>query len=86
MRFSGEASEQGLTTFLDAFDESSHWVLVAPLSPGLLPFKKCRVAVVLIIRVFIYRGFRKKTAEIEQAVSDLAQKEKAFEETSQYLG
>ncbi|HDF5723450.1 TPA: hypothetical protein PC648_000492 [Klebsiella variicola] len=43
MRFSGEASEQGLTTFLDAFDESSHWVLVVPLSPGLLPFKKCWV-------------------------------------------
>lgn len=43
VRFSGEASEQGLTTFLDAFDESSHWVLVVPLSPGLLPFKKCRV-------------------------------------------
>lgn len=43
VRFSGEASKQGLTTFLDAFDESNHWVLVAPLSPGLLPFKKCRV-------------------------------------------
>lgn len=43
VRFSGEASEQGLTTFLDAFDESSHWVLVVPLSPGLLPFTKCRV-------------------------------------------
>ncbi|CAI0716298.1 DUF3322 domain-containing protein [Serratia quinivorans] len=43
VRFSGEASEQGLTTFLDAFDESGHWVLVVPLSPGLLPFKKCRV-------------------------------------------
>ncbi|EJC0214384.1 hypothetical protein MXZ45_004435 [Salmonella enterica] len=43
VRFSGEASEQGLSTFLDAFDESSHWVLVVPLSPGLLPFKKCRV-------------------------------------------
>lgn len=43
VRFSGEASEQGLTTFLDAFDEASHWVLVVPLSPGLLPFKKCRV-------------------------------------------
>ncbi|PNU36839.1 DUF3322 domain-containing protein [Serratia marcescens] len=43
VRFAGEASEQGLTAFLDAFDESSHWVLVVPLSPGLLPFKKCRV-------------------------------------------
>jgi hypothetical protein len=39
VRFSGEASEQGLTTFLDAFDESSHWVLVVPLSPGLLLLK-----------------------------------------------
>lgn len=43
VRFSGEASEQGLTTFLDAFEETSHWVLVVPLSPGLLPFTKCRV-------------------------------------------
>ncbi|HHL1538504.1 TPA: DUF3322 domain-containing protein [Klebsiella pneumoniae] len=48
MRFSGEASEQGLTTFLDAFDESSHWVLVVPLSPGLLPFKKCRVTTAVL--------------------------------------
>ncbi|WP_275257275.1 GIY-YIG nuclease family protein [Citrobacter koseri] len=39
------------------------------------------IAVALIMRVFIYRGFRKKTAELEQAVSDLAQKEKAFDET-----
>lgn len=42
-RFEGEVSQQGLTTFLDAFDESSHWVLLAPLSPGLLPFKRLRV-------------------------------------------
>ncbi|WP_312242252.1 GIY-YIG nuclease family protein [Pantoea sp.] len=39
------------------------------------------IAIALIIRVFIYRGFRKKIAELEQAVSDLAQKEKAFDET-----
>ncbi|WP_201490389.1 GIY-YIG nuclease family protein [Escherichia coli] len=39
------------------------------------------IAVALIMRVFIYRGFRKKTAELEQAASDLVQKEKAFEET-----
>lgn len=39
------------------------------------------IAVALIMRVFIYRGFRKKTAELEQAASDLAQKEKAFDET-----
>ncbi|WP_252515242.1 GIY-YIG nuclease family protein [Candidatus Pantoea bituminis] len=39
------------------------------------------IAITLMIRVFIYRGFRKKTAELELAVSDLAQKEKAFDET-----
>lgn len=39
------------------------------------------IAVALIIRVFIYRGFRKKTAELEQAASDLAQKEKALDGT-----
>ncbi|QLK60078.1 GIY-YIG nuclease family protein [Enterobacteriaceae bacterium Kacie_13] len=39
------------------------------------------IAAALVLRVFHYRSFRKKTAELEQAVSDLAQKEKAFEET-----
>ncbi|GKX43676.1 chromosome segregation ATPase [Pectobacterium carotovorum subsp. carotovorum] len=39
------------------------------------------IAVALILRIFIYRGFRKKKAELEQAVSDLTQKEKVFEET-----
>lgn len=42
-RFGGAASEQGLTTFLDAFEESSHWVLVVPLQPELLPFKWLRL-------------------------------------------
>ncbi len=42
-RFEGAASEQGLTTFLDAFEESSHWVLVVPLQPELLPFKRLRL-------------------------------------------
>ncbi|ENC9827490.1 TPA: hypothetical protein SHT49_006484 [Pseudomonas aeruginosa] len=42
-RFEGAAAEQGLTTFLDAFEESSHWVLVVPLQPELLPFKRLRL-------------------------------------------
>lgn len=42
-RFEGAASEQGLTTFLDAFEESSHWVLVVPMQPGILPFKRLRL-------------------------------------------
>lgn len=39
------------------------------------------IAVALIIRIFMYRGFRNRTAELERAVFDLAQKEIAFEET-----
>ncbi|HEH9912398.1 TPA: hypothetical protein SID93_002295, partial [Pseudomonas aeruginosa] len=33
----------GLTTFVDAFEESSHWVLVVPLQPELLPFKRLKL-------------------------------------------
>ena len=42
-RFDNAVSEQGLATFLDALDESDHWVLVAPLCDGLLPFKRLRL-------------------------------------------
>ena len=42
-RFDGEASRQGLTTFLDASPEGEHWLLVAPLDDGLLPFRRQRV-------------------------------------------
>jgi len=42
-RFQGAASEQGLLTFLDALDEHNHWLLLLPLGPGLLPFKRQRV-------------------------------------------
>lgn len=43
VRFEGEASRQGLTAFLDASPEGEHWVLVAPLAEGLLPFRRQRV-------------------------------------------
>lgn len=42
-RFNGEASHQGLAAFLGASPEGEHWVLVAPLDAGLLPFKRQRV-------------------------------------------
>jgi len=42
-RFDGEASRQGLTAFLGAQPEGEHWLLVAPLAPGLLPFARQRV-------------------------------------------
>lgn len=42
-RFAGAASEQGLSNFLDALNEGDHWVLLAPLSTGLLPFKRMKI-------------------------------------------
>lgn len=35
----------------------------------------------LLIRMFIYRGLRRKNAQLEQAVSDLVKREKKFDET-----
>jgi hypothetical protein len=43
LRFDGEASRQGLETFLDAWQELDHWLLVADLDGGLLPFSEQRV-------------------------------------------
>ncbi|MBS0508838.1 MAG: hypothetical protein JSR53_15785 [Proteobacteria bacterium] len=44
VRFDGEASRAGLTAFLDASAGDEHWLLVAPLAPGLLAFARQRVA------------------------------------------
>jgi hypothetical protein len=43
IRFDPQALEQGLESFLGAQDESEHWLLVAPLETGLLPFSQQRV-------------------------------------------
>ena len=43
LRFEGEASRQGLETFLDAARDKDHWLLVAELGEGLLPFRQQRV-------------------------------------------
>lgn len=43
-RYNGTASEQGLHAFLDAAVESDHWLLVKPLTSGLLPFKRLRLS------------------------------------------
>jgi hypothetical protein len=42
-RFDGQVSEIGLEAFLGALDDGEHWLLVAPLSPALLPFSQQRV-------------------------------------------
>lgn len=42
-RFDGEVSRQGLADFLGALPEGDHWLLLAPLAPGLLPFARQRV-------------------------------------------
>ena len=39
------------------------------------------IAIALMLRVLIYRGYRSKTTALEQAASDLARKEKAVDET-----
>lgn len=43
VRFDDRASRQGLVPFLEAADEGEHWLLVAPLEAGLLPFERQRV-------------------------------------------
>jgi len=43
LRFDGEAGRQGLKTFLGAWQESDHWLLVADLDGAILPFKQQRV-------------------------------------------
>ena len=44
VRFDGAASRQGIAAFLDASADDEHWLLLAPLAPGLLPFSRLRVA------------------------------------------
>ena len=44
VRFDGAASAQGLRAFLGASNDDEHWLLIAPLAPGLLPFTRLRVA------------------------------------------
>lgn len=43
IRYSGLASELGLGPFLDAAEESDHWLLVVDLDGDLLPFKQIRL-------------------------------------------
>lgn len=42
-RYDGAAGELGLEAFLGAADESDHWLLIADLDGGLLPFRQLRV-------------------------------------------
>lgn len=44
VRFAGAVSRQGLAAFLGASADDEHWLLLAPLAPGLLPFARLRVA------------------------------------------
>lgn len=43
VRFDGEVSKIGLESFLGAFAESDHWLLLLDLDGSLLPFKQMRV-------------------------------------------
>lgn len=43
LRFDNEVSRMGLESFLGAFREDNHWLLIVDLDGSLLPFKKLRV-------------------------------------------
>lgn len=43
-RFDGAASREGLTAFLGASEDADHWLLVQPLAPDLLPFRRLRLS------------------------------------------
>lgn len=43
-KFDGLASQHGLVAFLGALEEKEHWLLIAPLDEGLLPFKRLRIS------------------------------------------
>lgn len=66
-RFEGAASEQGLATFLDAFEENSHWVLVVPLQSELLPFKRLRLTTAELAETTL-PGSRLLVVENEQCI------------------
>lgn len=43
LRFEGLVTETGLEAFLGALDEDERWLLVAPLTIGILPFRQQRI-------------------------------------------
>lgn len=69
-RFDGVTSEQGLTTFLDAYEDSSHWVLVVPLAAGILPFKRLRLTTAELADADL-PGSRLLVVENEQCIHQL---------------
>lgn len=69
-RFDGEASALGLATFLDAFDDTHHWVLLKALAPGLLPFEQCRVTTAELARTAL-PGTHLLVVENEQCIHQL---------------
>lgn len=68
--FEGEASEQGLCGFLDAYDETNHWVLVVPLEAGLMPFNRQKVTTSELAQVTL-PGTRLLVVENEKCLHQL---------------
>lgn len=52
-RYSGVASQRGLSGFLGAQDEKDHWLLVKPLCDGLLPFSRLRLTDALLMQAVL---------------------------------
>ncbi|VVP13666.1 hypothetical protein PS850_03500 [Pseudomonas fluorescens] len=70
VQFEGEASEQSLCGFLDAYDETNHWVLAVPLQAGLLPFKRQKVTTSELAQVAL-PGTRLLVVENEKCIHQL---------------
>ena len=70
--FDGEVDNLGLEGFLGALDEEDHWLLLAPLEQGLLPFRQQRIRTQELVKV-ILPGSRALIVENEKSLYQLPQ-------------
>jgi len=70
--FGGEVDDLGLETFLGALDDTDHWLLIAPLQRGLLPFRQQRIPTKELIGATL-PGSRVLVVENESSLYQLPQ-------------
>jgi hypothetical protein len=70
--FAGEVDDLGLESFLGALDDTDHWLLIAPLQRGLLPFKQQRIPTKELMEVTL-PGSRVLVVENESSLYQLSQ-------------
>jgi hypothetical protein len=70
--FDGEVDDLGLETFLGALDDTDHWLLIAPLQRGLLPFRQQRIPTKELMEATL-SGSRVLVVENESSLYQLPQ-------------